>query len=69
MSEIVRGFIVFSSGFMSAFFQYERKLDVLKEQLHMEVRGGVIVRDTNFSICCDIASCPMLFALSCFKAV
>ena len=53
---MVRGIIVFSSGFMSAFFQYEGKVDELKEQFHMEVRGGVIVRDTNFNICCDFAS-------------
>ena len=41
---------------MSAFFQHEGKEDESKEELHMEVRGGVMVGDTNFNICCEIAS-------------
>ena len=56
VSEIVKGVGVLSSGFIRDFFQCDGKVEVEKEQLQMEVRTGVTVGDTNFSICCDIAS-------------
>ena len=68
-SEILSDFGVFSSGFISAFFQEAGKVEVEKEQLHMDVSMGVTVGDTTLSICCDIASWPMLLAISCCIAV
>ena len=56
VSEILRGVGVLSSGFISYFSQKAGKVEVEKEQLHMDVSMGVTVGDTNLSICCDIAS-------------
>ena len=56
VSEMVRRVVFLSRGFMSAFFQKAVKVEVAKEQLHMEVSIGATVEDTNFSICCDMAS-------------
>ena len=41
---------------MRAFFQKAGNEEVSNDQLHIEVSMGVIVGDTNFRICCDIAS-------------
>ena len=40
-----------------------------KEQLHMAVRKRDTMREVNFNICCEIASWPMLAALSLLMAV
>ena len=45
-----------SRGLIRAFFQYERKVEAAKEQLHMDVRMGETTVDTDLSICWEFAS-------------
>ena len=69
MSEMEKGVGILSRKFIRAFFKYVEKVEVAKKQLHMKVRMGETLGDTNLSIGSEIASLPVLLVLSFFLLI